>query len=450
MGRIFLSAGHGGSENGTVDPGSVVAGTTEAQEMILLRDLIVIELRSRNVEVLSVPDDLSEIQTINWINTRSRPDDIAFELHAGSFTNPSLRGATCFHIANNDVRTRQAEFMLSFLLRRVALLPKRGAQPDTATGMGRLAFCRDVIPASLFMEVAFLTNPEDRALLQSQRRNFAIGLAEGLTAWSRAVTDGTPTEQPTVYPSIDIRINGQVYGERGIMVNNNSYIPIDLADSLKADVTSIPQMRRVNYRGVVYIKAVELREFNIAVDWEAATRTVVIKSILKICPGSFDRIMGHGNASEVQMMDFLKAQNPEGLALFPNLPQLYREEGSVEGINYDVAFCQMCLETQFLRFGGELKPTQNNFGNLGAVSGGSSGAVFANARLGVRAQMQHLKAYASIEPIVLEIVDPRFRFVTRGIAPLVAMLSGRWDADPNYGTRVLAVVRNLYEASKIL
>lgn len=450
MGRIFLSAGHGGTENGTADPGAVVAGTTEAQEMILLRDLIVIELRSRNVEVLSVPDDQSEIQTVNWINVRSRPGDIAFEIHAGAFNNPSLRGATCFHIANNDVRARQAEFLLSFLLRRVPLLPKRGASPDTTTGMGRLAFCRDIIPPSLLMEVAFLTNPEDRALLQSQRRNFAIGLAEGLTAWSRAVTDGTPLEQPTVYPTINIQINGQIYGEQGILVSNNAYIPIDLVDSLKANVSSIPQMRRVNYRGVVYIKAVELRDFNISVGWDAATRTVILRSILRICPGSFDRIMGHGNTSEVQLMDFLKRQNPNALNLFPDLPRLYREEGSVEGINYDVAFCQMCLETQFLRFGGELKPTQNNFGNLGAVSGGPSGAIFANARLGVRAQMQHLKAYASTEPIVLEIVDPRFRFVTRGIAPLVAMLGGRWDADPNYGTKVLSIVRNLYEASGIL
>ncbi len=450
MGRIFLSAGHGGNEQGTVDPGAAIAGTTEAQEMILLRDLIVIELRSRNVEVLSVPDDLSDAQSINWINVRSRRGDVAFEIHAGAFSNPSVRGATCFYIANNDVRERQAEFMLSFLLRRVPRLPRRGAKPDTATGMGRLAFCRDIIPASLFMEVAYLTNPEDRNLLQSQRRNFAQGLAEGLTAWSRAISEGTPLEDPTEYPSINIRINGQLYGEEGILVNNNAYVPIDLVDSLKVDVSGIPQIRRVNYRGVVYIKAVELRDFNISVGWEKETRTVILKSILKICPGSFDRIMGHGNASEVQLMAFLEKQNPEGLTLFPDLARLYREEGSVEGVNYDIAFCQMCLETEFLRFGNELKPTQNNFGGLGAVGSGPSGAVFANARTGVRAQVQHLKAYASTEPIVQEIVDPRFRFVTRGIAPLVAMLGGRWDADPTYGDRLLNLVRTLYEDAGIL
>ncbi len=451
MGRIFLSAGHGGFEQpGTIDPGAIVAGTTEAQEMILLRDLIVLELRSRNAEVLSVPDDLSETQTLGWINARARPGDVAFEIHTGAFSNPNVRGATCFHITNNDERQRHAEFMLAALLRRVPQLPKLGAKPDTATGLGRLAFCRDVIPASLLMEVAYLTNPDDRSLLQGRRRDFAVGLAEGLVAWSRAVTSGTPLEQPVEYPSINIRLNGQVYGERGILVSNNAYIPVDLVDSLKANIASIPQARRINYRGIVYIKAVELRDFNVSVGWDKNTRTVILQSILRICQGSLDKIMGHGNTSEVQLMVFLKNQNPDGLTLFPDLPRLYREEGMVEGINYDIAFCQMCLETNYLRFGGTLKATQNNFGALGDVGGGAEGAVFPNARIGVRAQVQHLKAYASTEPVVQEIVDPRFRFVTRGIAPLLSQLGGRWEADLQYGDRILAIVRQLYEASGLL
>ena len=36
MGRIFISAAHGGREGGRIDPGSIAGGTTEAREMILL------------------------------------------------------------------------------------------------------------------------------------------------------------------------------------------------------------------------------------------------------------------------------------------------------------------------------------------------------------------------------------------------------------------------------
>jgi hypothetical protein len=70
--------------------------------------------------------------------------------------------------------------------------------------------------------------------------------------------------------------------------------------------------------------------------------------------------------------------------------------------------------------------------------------------LGVRAQIQHLKAYASTEPILQDIVDPRFRFVTRGVAPLIAQLGGRWDADLQYGPRIMAILRRLYETAGLL
>jgi hypothetical protein len=84
------------------------------------------------------------------------------------------------------------------------------------------------------------------------------------------------------------------------------------------------------------------------------------------------------------------------------------------------------------------------------VGTGPEGASFPSARIGVRAQVQHLKAYASTEPLVQESVDPRFRFVTRGIAPLVGQLGGRWTADLNYGDQLLAMLRRLYENAGLL
>ncbi|HEY9655147.1 MAG TPA: N-acetylmuramoyl-L-alanine amidase, partial [Crinalium sp.] len=131
MGRIFISAAHGGQESGVTDPGAVIAGTTESREMILTRDLVVTELRSRSFEILSVPDDLSARQTLDWINGRSRAGDIALEIHTDAFSNPSVRGSAVFYIASNAQRKAQAETLLLALLRRVPQLPNRGARPDT-------------------------------------------------------------------------------------------------------------------------------------------------------------------------------------------------------------------------------------------------------------------------------------------------------------------------------
>ncbi len=442
MGRIFISAGHGGTEGSGVDPGIVAGGTTEAREMIQTRDLVVAELRSRQFEVLSVPDDLSAAQTISWINSRARTGDVALEIHMDAATNPNVRGASVFYVANNDQRRSHAELVLLALLRRVPELPSRGARPDTEGGTNGLAFCRQLIVPSLQMTLGFLTNPNDRGLLQNRRRDFAIGISDGLVAWSRAVDGGGLP--PETFPTIDININGGIYDEKGIIVNGNAYIPIDLVDQLGIDLTQAPDIRRLEYRGIVYVKAVDLRPFGISVGWDAATRTVILRNAAP-CPGQIDRIMGRGTTTEMQLNVFLRNNNADAVNRYPDIARIYREEAAIEGVNHDIAFSQMALETSFLRFGGAIRPEQNNFASLGDVSGSTNYASFPSVRIGVRAHIQHLKAYGSTAPLVQGVVDPRFRFVARGIAPLVQQLSGRWSADPNYGDKILNLVMQLYD-----
>jgi N-acetylmuramoyl-L-alanine amidase len=55
MGGIFVSAGHGGFEATLRDSGAIAFGTTEAQEMMLTRDLLVAELRQRSIDTFFVP-----------------------------------------------------------------------------------------------------------------------------------------------------------------------------------------------------------------------------------------------------------------------------------------------------------------------------------------------------------------------------------------------------------
>lgn len=135
-------------------------------------------------------------------------------------------------------------------------------------------------------------------MLQTRRRDFALGIADGLATWSRAIdpTPGTPTEAN--YPPINININGQNYSEQGVLVNGNAYIPIDLVDRLRIDLSKAANVNRITYRKIVYIKAIELRDFNVAVNWDAATRTVSLRSNLIVCPGQLERVMSNGNTSK--------------------------------------------------------------------------------------------------------------------------------------------------------
>lgn len=167
-------------------------------------------------------------------------------------------------------------------------------------------------------------------------------------------------------------------------------------------------------------------------------------------------IMGTSSTSVEQMVKYYKAH-----AAYPafyagtDAPtieafcQIYMEECAAEGVKAEVAFCQAMNETGFLKFGGQVSITQYNFAGMGATDDGAAGASFPNVRTGVRAQVQHLKGYASTNALNNACVDPRFAYLSksRGCAPIVEWLGINenpakkgWATSVNYGYNL----RNLY------
>ena len=156
-------------------------------------------------------------------------------------------------------------------------------------------------------------------------------------------------------------------------------------------------------------------------------------------------ILSKGNLSADMLSAFLLRNNPAlnpGYAL--RLATVYVEEASDEGINTDVAFSQMCLETGFLKFGGDVSPNQNNFCGLGVTGHGVKGISFTDMRSGVRAHIQHLKAYASHESLINPLVDKRFNYVKRGSAMHVDELKGKWATDKNYDKKIISLLKKMY------
>ena len=124
------------------------------------------------------------------------------------------------------------------------------------------------------------------------------------------------------------------------------------------------------------------------------------------------------------------------------------DEALAEGVRPEVVFAQMMLETGWLKFEGDVNWWQCNFCGLGATGNGVTGEDFSSheenaVRTGVRAQVQHLKAYASTEDLNQACVDNRFTYVTRGVATTVQGLSGTWAADTSYGDNLVVLVNDL-------
>lgn len=164
-------------------------------------------------------------------------------------------------------------------------------------------------------------------------------------------------------------------------------------------------------------------------------------------------IMGESSVSAKQMAAYFTSVNAKYPASVykskgaPTIDEFARtvvEEAKAERVKAEIVFCQAMKETGWLRFGGSVKPDQCNFAGLGATGGSVSGAVFPDVRTGIRAQVQHLKAYASTDPLVNKCVDPRFSYVKRGSATTLASLNGKWAVPGNhYGEDMYEMIQKL-------
>lgn len=138
-----------------------------------------------------------------------------------------------------------------------------------------------------------------------------------------------------------------------------------------------------------------------------------------------------------------------GACTINQFAQIFYEEATAEGVRAEVAFTQCMKETGFLKYGGDVLPNQYNFAGLGAT-GAVNGASFSNVRMGVRAQIQHLKAYASLDGLTNPCVDPRFNLVKRGSAQYVEWLGIKenpngygWATSKSYGHDIVNMVNVL-------
>lgn len=129
--------------------------------------------------------------------------------------------------------------------------------------------------------------------------------------------------------------------------------------------------------------------------------------------------------------------------------QIYYDEATAEGVDPALAFTQAMKETGFLKFTGQVKIEQFNFAGMGVTDASTNGDSYQNVREGIRAHVQHLKAYAVKNPTFANpVVDKRysswFAANRSGTAPYIEWLgisenpSGfGWATEKGYGYSIL-------------
>lgn len=142
--------------------------------------------------------------------------------------------------------------------------------------------------------------------------------------------------------------------------------------------------------------------------------------------------------SPAKARQLLKSRNPAA----PDYVAIYVKMGDIYRIRWDAVFAQSLKETAYWKFGGDVRPEQNNFAGLGAFNG-REGASFATPEAGIEAQFQHWHAYyyGSKLPPGRPVLDPRRNAVLSagwgGTLHAVEDLGGKWAPSPDYGVSIV-------------
>jgi N-acetylmuramoyl-L-alanine amidase len=176
--KIFLSAGHGGTDSGAVGNGFIERDLT-----IDLRNHIARELKALGI-VPSIDSDRNALsQTLAWLRGKFKSKDILLDLHWNASSNPEAKGS---EIIIPDVSSQFERDLAKALLKVFTDLGfrDRGVKPEALTARKRLGWMRPVAE-NVLIEVCFISNLTDMKLYEVNKQGIAKKIANILNQYSK-------------------------------------------------------------------------------------------------------------------------------------------------------------------------------------------------------------------------------------------------------------------------
>ncbi len=170
--KIFIDPGHGGDNPGAIAASGLEEATVNLDVALRLGNILtqrgyeVNYSRKTNINVsLAERARLANLWGANYF----------VSIHCNSATNTSYNGTESFYYKDRTVAQRFAETVNTALVRQIELV-------DLGVKARNLAVLRRTLMPATLVELAFLSNPREAALLatESFRQNCAIGIANGI------------------------------------------------------------------------------------------------------------------------------------------------------------------------------------------------------------------------------------------------------------------------------
>lgn len=425
----------------TIDPGHAPGnankgptGYYEYAGMWKLSNYLKTELKRCGIEVKLTRTE-NEDPSLQERGTRAKGSDIFISEHSNA-ANGNAQGVECFYSVNRPDDKKWAE-KLSKAVSEVMGNNNRGAktrESQTSKGVDYYGVIRSAVAAGVphifLIESGFHDNPKDEAFLKVDSNLLKIAKAQAKVICELLGVKYIEETQETIY-----RVR-KTWEDAKSQVG-----AYRILENAKAECDKYPGYGVYDEKGNKIYPLSPTPE-------EPKEETGTL-------------IMGQGQATVTQMVSYALKGNASPLLPYctiEELAQLFIDEAEIEGVRADVAWAQALKETGYFKYGGIVLPEQNNYAGIGALNNNSKGdaAIFDTPKIGVRAQIQHLKAYASTEPLKNKCVDPRFHLVKRGSAKYVEWLG--YEDNPNgagwawpgkgYGKDIVKILNNILKEPK--
>lgn len=169
MPKVFLGVGHGGTDSGAIGNGfrekDLNLSIALACNEVLIRHGVTVSMSRTHDENDSISDEIKECNNFK--------PDLAVDIHNNAGGGD---GAECFYHCNGGKGKTLAENVLAEIVQ--VGQNSRGAKVRVnSSGKDYYAFIRETTAPAVIVECAFLDNQQDIQILDTQKKQIAMGTA---------------------------------------------------------------------------------------------------------------------------------------------------------------------------------------------------------------------------------------------------------------------------------
>ena len=238
MPTVALSAGHGAG-----DPGAVYKNLREDVLTIKITDRAAQLLREHGVGVLDVPDNLSLIQTIKWINDRANQIDLCVEIHINAGGGTGVEG---WNYAGEGNESDKLSQFLADAMSVETGLKNRGVKDETTNLHGRLGFVHDTKPLAVLVECGFIDGDYEFLSKDENLTKMAKGIVRGIVSYLGL--PWKPVQDPAPQPPTNDNLYRIIYkGQQLAALKDNPITKLENYEELIKDRDTW----KAKYQGII-------------------------------------------------------------------------------------------------------------------------------------------------------------------------------------------------------